>query len=331
MMSHPTSRVTTPFGATSTAREVLAGVDLSGRTAVVTGASSGIGVETVRELARCGARTVLAVRDVAAGRSAADEVVATTGNSAVRVAELDLADPASIRRFLDAWTGPVDILVDNAGVMGTPLMRTAAGWEMQFGTNHVGHFLLATGLHGALAAGDGGRVVVVSSSGHRRSPVVFDDVQFERREYEPWSAYGQSKTANILFAVEAGRRWADDGITVNALHPGAIRTNLQRWVDRDVSQREVNAARRANLVFKTVEQGAATSALLAGSPTVTGVSGIYFEDCNGALPAEPGDAQGIHPHAVDPDAAARLWRYTADLVGRSTCGGGSIAFDIHIE
>lgn len=305
----------TGYTASSTAREVLLGVDLAGKRAIVTGASSGIGVETARELARAGARVHLAVRDVMAGRDRAAEIVDSTENHEISVSALDLTDLASVRRFVADWTGPLDVLVNNAGVMGTPLLRTAGGWELQFATNHVGHFALATGLHGALARAQGARVVVVSSSAHHRSPVVLDDVHFERRAYDRWVAYGQSKTANILFAVEASRRWANDNIFVNALHPGAIFTNLQRWVDRDEEQRALSVARRALISFKTVEQGAATSTLLAGSPIVDGVYGRYFEDCNEALLTNSDNPnRGVEAYALDPDAAARLWTYTEKLL-----------------
>ena len=194
-------RITTPFGATSTAAEVLDGVDLTGRRAVVTGGASGIGVETARALAGRGAEVTIAVRDLAAGERTVAEIVATTGNKQVLAAPLDLLDRPSIAAFVAGWSGPLHILVNNAGMMASPLGRTAEGWEQQFATNHLGHFALATGLHPALAAAGGARVVSVSSAAHRRSPVVFDDIHFQHRAYDPWLAYGQSKTANVLFAV----------------------------------------------------------------------------------------------------------------------------------
>jgi NAD(P)-dependent dehydrogenase (short-subunit alcohol dehydrogenase family) len=184
--------VTTPFGATSTAAEVIAGIDLTGKRAIVTGASSGIGVETARALASAGAAVTLAVRDLEAGRRSAADITATTSNERVLAARLDLADLGSIREFVSGWTGPLDILVDNAGVMATPERRTALGWELQFATNHLGHFALTTGLHGALAAAGDARVVVVSSVGHINGGVLFDDPNFERRPYDPWAAYSQS-------------------------------------------------------------------------------------------------------------------------------------------
>ena len=303
-----TARITTPFGATSTAAEVVAGVDLTGRRAVVTGGASGIGVETARALAGAGAEVTLAVRNTEAGDRTAADLVATTGNKQVYVAPLDLADRASVAAFVGGWDGPLHLLINNAGIMASPLMRTADGWEMQFATNHLGHFALATGLHGALAAAGGARVVSVSSSAHLRSAVIFDDIMFERREYEPWSAYGQSKTANVLFAVGATRRWAGDGIFVNALMPGGIRTNLQRYVsDEELARLRSATGGGAVPNWKTPEQGAATSLLVATSPLLDGVGGRYFEDCNEALPNQPGTRTGYAPFAVDPAAAEQLW------------------------
>jgi NAD(P)-dependent dehydrogenase (short-subunit alcohol dehydrogenase family) len=309
-------RITTPFGATSTAAEVAAGVDLTGHRAVVTGGASGIGVETARTLAAAGAEVTLAVRNTDAGDRVAAELVESTGNKQILVAPLDLADRASVAAFTAGWTGPLHLLINNAGVMASPLMRTADGWEMQFATNHLGHFALATGLHDALAAAGGARVVSVSSSAHLRSAVVFDDIMFDRREYEPWSAYGQSKTANVLFAVEATRRWAADGILANALMPGGIRTNLQRYVsDADLERQRKATGGSGAPSWKTVEQGAATTILVATSPLLDGIGGRYFEDCDEALPNEPGTRKGVAAYALDPEAATRLWTVSEQLVG----------------
>jgi NAD(P)-dependent dehydrogenase (short-subunit alcohol dehydrogenase family) len=307
------SRITTPFDATSTAAEVIDGVDLTGRRAVVTGGASGIGVETARALAGAGAEVTLAVRNPDAGERTAADITATTGNKQVFVSTLDLADLASVAAFAAAWDGPLHILVNNAGIMASPEMRTPAGWELQFATNHVGHFALATGLHDALAHAGGARVVSVSSSAHLRSPVVFEDIHFRERAYEPWAAYGQAKTANVLFAVEAAKRWADDGITVNALHPGGIQTNLQRYVS-DEELARLRATVGATISWKTTEQGAATSVLLAASPLVEGVGGRFFEDCNEALPNVPGEARGVAAYALDPEAATRLWQVSAGMI-----------------
>ena len=306
--------IATPFTADSTAAEVIEGIDLTDRRAIVTGGASGIGIETARALAGAGAEVTLAVRNLAAGERTADDIIATTGNKRVLVAPLDLADRASVAAFTAAWEGPLHILVNNAGVMACPEARTAEGWELQFATNHLGHFGLATGLHRALAAAGGARVASVSSSAHLRSPVVFDDIQFRAREYEPWAAYGQSKTANVLFAVEATRRWAGDGITVNALMPGGIRTGLQRYVtDAELDRLRAQAGSELPQ-WKTPEQGAATSVLVVTSPLLDGVGGRYFEDCNETEPNQPGSRRGVAAYALDPDAAVLLWQVSLDML-----------------
>jgi NAD(P)-dependent dehydrogenase (short-subunit alcohol dehydrogenase family) len=309
-----TDILTTPFGAATTAAEVAAGLDLTGRRIVVTGGASGIGIETARALASTGAEITLAVRDREAGERTAADITASTRNERILVAPLDLADQASVRAFVAAWGGPLHVLVNNAGIMASPLMRTPEGWEMQFATNHLGHFALATGLLPALRAADGARIVSVSSAAHLRSPVVFDDIHFERRDYEPWSAYGQSKTANVLFAVEASRRWADDGITANSLMPGAIQTNLQRYISDEELERIRAAGGGGAANWKTPEQGAATSVLLAASPLVEGVGGRYFEDANEAGPNQPGTRTGVAAYALDPEAATRLWDVSEQML-----------------
>lgn len=312
------NRITTPFGATSTAAEVAAGVDLSGRCVIVTGAASGIGVETARALAETGAEVTLAVRDVEAGRRVAQDIVSKTGNEAVQVSELDLTDIASIDACVESWEGPLHVLVNNAGVMNTPEQYTAVGWELQFATNHMGHFALTTGLHDALAADGAARVVSVSSSGHGSSPVVFDDLFFDRREYDPALAYGQSKTANVLFAVELTRRWADAGVTANALMPGGIWTNLQRhWDPEELARMKARDASGAHgATSKTPEQGAATSVLLATSPKLAGIGGRYFDDCNEAEVVEEivDGLHGVRSYALDAEAAERLWDMSLELL-----------------
>jgi NAD(P)-dependent dehydrogenase (short-subunit alcohol dehydrogenase family) len=313
-----TAPIATPFNAESTAAEVVAGIDLTGRRAIVTGGASGIGVETARALAGAGAEVILAVRNLDAGQRAAEDIIATTGNKKVLVAPLDLADQVSVAAFVAGWDGPLHILINNAGIMASPLMRTPEGWEMQFATNHLGHFALATGLRPALAAAGGARVVSVSSAAHLRSPVVFEDIHFEHRPYDPWLAYGQSKTANVLFAVEATKRWADDGITTNALMPGGIRTNLQRYVsDEELDRMRRQAGDGRGPGWKTPEQGAATSVLVATSPLLEGVGGRYFEDCNEAGWNEPGTRWGVARYALDPAAAARLWQVSVDTLARA--------------
>ncbi|HEX4249094.1 MAG TPA: SDR family NAD(P)-dependent oxidoreductase [Pseudonocardia sp.] len=305
------TRITTPFRFESTAAEVAEGIDLSGRRAIVTGGASGIGVETARALAGAGAEVTLAVRNPDAGAPVAADITASTGNPGVHVAPLDLADRASIAAFVAGWRGPLHVLVNNAGVMACPETHTREGWELQFATNHLGHFALATGLHRALAAGAAAtgeaRVVAVSSSALFRSAVVFDDLHFERRPYDPWSAYGQSKTANVLFAVGATTRWATEGITANALMPGAIETKLQR---------HVGGLRSRQSLRKTTEQGASMSVLLATSPLLKGIGGRYFADNQEAVvvPEAPADLTGVAAHALDPEAAGRLWLVSAELL-----------------
>jgi NAD(P)-dependent dehydrogenase (short-subunit alcohol dehydrogenase family) len=308
------SRITTPYTWQTTAAEVARGIDLSGKRAIVTGGASGIGVETTRALAGAGADVTIAVRDVDTGDRIAAELNAVASTGRVDARRLDLADRASIADFVAGWRGPLDILVNNAGVMANPLHRTAEGWESQFATNHLGHLNLALGLNGALAEAGAARIVAVSSAAHLRGGIDFDDINFERREYDPWVAYSQSKTANVLFAVEASRRWAEDGITANALNPGGIMTNLQRH--QSAEQMEAMEARRVQLQveWKTPEQGAATSVFIATSPLLTGIGGRYFDDANEAEPSVPGKPGGVAAWALDPADAARLWDVSVDLL-----------------
>jgi NAD(P)-dependent dehydrogenase (short-subunit alcohol dehydrogenase family) len=246
-MSPTSPLITTRFDASSTADDVVAGLDLTGVRAVVTGASSGIGVETARSLARAGAEVTLAVRNPDAGAGTAEDIVRSGAEGPLHVSRLDLLDRASVADFTRRWTGPLHLLINNAGVIVSELARTPEGWELQFATNHLGHFALSVGLHDALAAGartrGGARIVSVSSTAHMRSPVVFDDLHFERRDYDPQAAYAQSKTANSLFAVEATRRWAADGIVTNAVNPGGVATGLQR--DFTQKQKDYLAAAEA--------------------------------------------------------------------------------------
>ena len=291
----------TPFSRHSTASEVIDGVDLSGKTAIVTGAGSGIGTETARALASAGAEVVLAVRRPQAAGQIAAGIIGSAGNAKVSVRALDLADQGSVRAFAAAWDQPLHILVNNAGIMALPeLERTGEGWEMQFATNFLGHFALTIGLHDALAAASGARIVSVSSSGHLFSPVVFDDLHFDFRAYDPFAAYGQSKTAAALLAVEATRRWSGEGIYANALNPGAIATGLQKHTGGLKTPKDRQ---------KTVQQGAATSVLLAASPLLDKAGGHYFEDCNEApvVTRRPADYAGVAWDALDPANAERLW------------------------
>jgi NAD(P)-dependent dehydrogenase (short-subunit alcohol dehydrogenase family) len=302
------TRITTPFGFHSTASEVIQGVDLCGRRAIVTGGASGIGIETARALVGAGANVTLAVRRPDAAEPIAAELRAL-GKGNVDIRSVDLADMASVKAFADAWTDPLHILVNNSGIMALPeLELTPQGWEMQFATNFLGHFALALGLHRALVAAKGARVVSLSSSAVLLGPVVFDDLHFSFRPYEPFAAYSQAKSACALLAVEITRRWSGDGIFANALNPGAIATNLQKHT----GGLKTPVERR-----KTPQQGAATSVLLAASPLLEGIGGRYFEDCNEALvvPKRPADYIGVAPYAIDPDSARRLWDVAAKMIG----------------
>ncbi|WP_326567807.1 SDR family NAD(P)-dependent oxidoreductase [Amycolatopsis rhabdoformis] len=299
-----------PFDRHSTASEVIDGVDLTGKRAVITGAGAGLGTETARALAAAGAEVTLAVRRPDAGAEIAAELRTKTGNPAIHVASLDVADLASITAFTSAWTGPLHVLVNNAGIMALPeLERGIGGHEQHFATNYLGHFALTLGLHRALADAAGARVVTVSSSGHLFAPVTFDDLDFRFRPYDPLTAYAQSKTAEVLLAVEADRRWSAEGIRANALHPGAIATNLQR---------HTGGLRTPEPYRKTVEQGAATSVFLAASPLVEAIGGRYFEDVNespvvSSRPAGFG-VPGVAPYALDPANAERLWEVALSTV-----------------
>jgi NAD(P)-dependent dehydrogenase (short-subunit alcohol dehydrogenase family) len=253
---------------------------------------------------------------VAAAERVAADIRTTTGNRDVTVAQLDLLDRSSVDRLTHHISGPLHILINNAGVMALPeLRRSAEGHEQQFATNHLGHFRLALGLLPALRAAAGARVVSVSSRAHLNSPVFFDDIDFDHRAYDPALAYAQSKTANVLFAVAAARRWASDGIEVNALHPGAIAdSNLSRYYDPAVLE-ELRSSGR--YTFKTPAQGAATSVYVATSPLLAGVVGRYFENCQEADPDDPTaagiDAAGVAPYALDAEAADRLWVVSEDM------------------
>ncbi|MFJ2241790.1 SDR family NAD(P)-dependent oxidoreductase [Streptomyces sp. NPDC087859] len=307
---------TIPFGPRATAADVLAGVDLSGRRMIVTGGASGLGVETVRALAGAGAQVTVATRDPAAAEPLAKEL------PGVRTAALDLSDLASVRAFCADWSGPLDALVANAGVMMLPTRQVnAQGWEMQLAVNYLGHFALAMGLRPALQAADAPRVTVVSSGAQLRAGFDFDDPQFEHRPYDPFLAYAQSKTADVLLAVGISRRWAEDGIAANACAPGWIHTNLTRHLD-PATMRALGAMDAdGNLLtpdyYKNPAQGAATTVLLAASPLLDGVNGSYFEDNQESevVDGGPDVMGGVARWSVDPTAADRLWDLALPLLG----------------
>jgi NAD(P)-dependent dehydrogenase (short-subunit alcohol dehydrogenase family) len=307
------------FGFKSTAEDVIAGHDLTGKIAIVTGGYSGIGLETTRAFASAGARVIVPARDMAKARDAVKVI------AGVELARLDLFDPSSIDEFAQQFLNsrqPLHILVDNAGIMAVPLIRDARGYESQFATNHLGHFQLTARLWPALVQANGARVISVSSRGHRFSGVDFDDPNFERRPYDKWVAYGQSKTANILFAVALDARGQEDGVRAFSLHPGRI---IDTALARHMSQEELLAAIGSNELarqstdpatyMKTIPEGAATSVWCATSHQLDGMGGVYCEDCDVA-PVVPADSDGlgVRPYAIDPEFAERLWSLSTTLI-----------------
>ena len=314
-------RIVSPFGARSTAGEVVADHDLTGRTAIVTGAATGIGIETARALAEAGAQVVIAARKPDLGAQAVAEIERTAGPRKARFAMLDLSSLASVRAFADAWGGaPLHLLINNAGVMACPLAYTEDGLEMQIGTNHFGHFLLSTLLAENLVAGAQGsgvpsRLVSLSSIGHRRSGVDFEDPHFRHRPYDKWEAYGQAKTANSLFAVGFDARFKDLGVRANAVMPGGIMTPLQRHlpIEEQVALGWIGEDGKPRDGFKTPQQGAATSVWAAVGPELDGVGGLYLEDCKQAVAwTKDKPWAGVLPHALDPEAAERLWALSVE-------------------
>ncbi len=320
--------MTVTFGATSTTDEVLAGVDLSGKRILVTGVSAGLGVETARALVAHGASVVGAARDLRKAEAATAPVRAaiTEGNGAFELIELDLASFASIRAATDKLVADgrtFDVVIANAGVMATPFGRTADGFETQFGTNHLGHFLFVNRIAGLIAPG--GRLVNLSSAGHRYADVDLDDPNFERTSYDPWVAYGRSKTSNVLFAVEFDRRHRERGIRATAVHPGGIDTELSRHLGAggmkarvETINAELAAAGKPPIKLKTIPQGAATSVWAGIVASGDEIGGRYCENCHVSDitegPISP-DTGGVRSYAVDPDRARALWAKSEELVG----------------
>jgi NAD(P)-dependent dehydrogenase (short-subunit alcohol dehydrogenase family) len=309
----------TQFGADSTTDDVLDGIDLSGRRIIVTGASTGLGEEAARAFAAVGASVTLAVRDPGRGAAAADRIRDAVPEADLEVRELELGSLANVRSFAAGFLGEhdrLDALVCNAGVMACPYAETTDGFELQFGTNHLGHFALTTELLPALLAGAPSRVVSVSSSGHRLADVDLDDPGFETTEYSAWIGYGRAKTANVLFAVELDRRYRDQGIRAFSLHPGAIMTELARHLtDETLGEMIASIPDGQEVAFKTVPQGAATTVFAAVSPVLDGEGGRYLEDCAIAEVTDEPDAMGgVRPYAVDPDRAAALWTLSERLI-----------------
>ncbi|MFC5267298.1 SDR family NAD(P)-dependent oxidoreductase [Kribbella qitaiheensis] len=316
-MSTPQHKIGSGFGHDSTADDVLQGIDLSGKLALVTGGYSGLGLETTRALAKAGAHVVVPARRP----EAAKEALADIAN--VEVDELDLADLESVRSFSERFLASgrtIDLQIDNAAVMACPETRVGPGWEAQFATNHLGHFALVNRLWPAIVDG-GARVVSVSSSGHRRSDIRWDDLQFSQG-YDKWTAYGQAKTANALFAVQLDALGKDAGVRAFTLHPGGILTPLQRHLPREEMVAFGWIDEQGNPLnpgFKTPEQGAATQVWAATSPQLEGEGGVFLEDCEVAE-LSTDDAPGVRPYAVDPASAARLWTVSAELTGVNAFG-----------
>ena len=312
--------IDTDLGRKPEAAEVMKGIDLSGKTALVTGGYSGIGLETVRALAAAGAHVHVPARDKARAEQALDGII-----PASHIDEMDLGDIASVRRFTEAFIkrhNDIDILIANAGIMACPEGKTSQGFEMQVGVNHFGHFALITGLIDALTAGDGARVVTLSSIGHRLGGVDFDDIHYQSRSYEKWQAYGQSKTAKSLLAIALDARYKDQGVRAFAVHPGGIFTPLQRHLPNEEmvalgwTQEDGSASELAAGIFKTPAQGAGTSLWAATSPKLDGMGGVYCEDCNIAAVNTASDSSpsGVRTWAVDQEDAERLWALTEETL-----------------
>lgn len=303
------------FGYRSTARDVIAGIDLRGKHALVTGGYSGLGLETVRALAGAGAKVLVGARRPEA---AAADLADVSGD--VAILKLDLADPATIDAFADEVSGSMpalNILINNAAIMACPKTLDPRGYESQFATNHLGHFQLAARLWPLLKASGGARVVALSSSGHARNGIDLDDVNFERRAYDKWTAYGQAKSANALFALHLDSLGKAHGIRAFSVDPGGIRTPLQRYLtmEEQIAMGWYDKDGNLNPLFKTTEQGAATSVWCAVSPDLDGMGGVYCADCNIAAPWVPGTPAyvGVHPHVCDPDLAARVWAKSEEM------------------
>jgi NAD(P)-dependent dehydrogenase (short-subunit alcohol dehydrogenase family) len=310
---HP---ISSGFGMRTTAREALGGRRLDGKIAIVTGGYSGLGLETTRALAEAGATVIAPARTPEKAAAALADV------AGVEHASLDLADPASIDAFADAFLKskrPLHILINNAAIMASPLMRDGRGYEAQFATNHLGHHQLTARLWPALVAANGARVVALSSIGHRRSAVSFDDVHFNAHPYDKWEAYGQAKTANALFAVGLDARGRDHGVRAFAVHPGGIMTDLQRFMPKEeqIAMGWIDAEGRVNERFKTPEQGAATSVWCAVNAQLDGKGGVYCEDCDIAEAVSADDPRwsGVRPWAIDPAQAERLFALSAQMTG----------------
>jgi NAD(P)-dependent dehydrogenase (short-subunit alcohol dehydrogenase family) len=310
------------YGWGTTTDELLEGRDLSGQRILVTGGSAGLGAETARALAAHGAEVVVTVRDTAKGERALEAARAGAApNGSIAMREIDLASLSSVRACADGLLAegkPFSALIANAGVMACPQGKTADGFETQFGTNHLGHFVFVNKLVPLLIAGSPSRIVNLSSWGHHMSDVDLDDPGFERAPYDPWLAYGRSKTANVLFAVALDRRLRDRGVRACAVHPGGIQTELGRHLTPETMAliRERFPRRPSERTgFKSIPQGAATSVWAAVVADADAIGGRYCEDCGVAEPADDQMSNGVMHYAIDPSRADALWARSEELVG----------------
>jgi NAD(P)-dependent dehydrogenase (short-subunit alcohol dehydrogenase family) len=308
------------FGFESTTDEVLEGIDLTGQQVLVTGASAGLGLETSRALAAHGAAVTMAVRDLTKGTAAMEQILDEVQDATLDLRQLDLADLSSVRTFAHGFVEdhPVlHVLIGNAGVMACPQGTTVDGFETQFGTNHLGHFLLVELLTPSLVAAGGARVVLLSSAGHRFGDVDLEDPNFEHQPYDAWVSYGRAKTANVLCAVGIDQRLRDQGVRAFAVHPGGIQTELGRHLTDETLGVLIERSKAGNapVAWKTVEQGAATTVYAATAPELDGEGGRYLEDCHIAEVIEdPNVSGGVRPYAIDPSRADALWELSERLV-----------------
>ena len=318
------------FGHHSTTDEVLEGIDLTGKRALVTGGASGIGAETVRALASKGAEVIIAARSQEHAEKVKAKVTAGTGNDKIEFLFLELASLSKLKTSADDFLSrydSLDLLINNAGIMACPQDKTEDGFELQFGSNHIGHFYFTNLIMPALLKAAPSRIISLSSLGHRASPIVFSDIHYENRDYEKWEAYGQAKTANALFAVELNKRFADRDVEAFAVHPGVIATRLSRHMTQEDFDRILNENKpskdndgegKSTGGMKTVEQGAATSCFAATAPELTGKGGAYLENCHIAerVPDDSNMHGGIRHFAYDAAAAEKLWTVSEEMVGQ---------------
>lgn len=308
------------FKSSTTTTEVLEGIDLRGRTVLITGGSSGLGAETARALASKGAQVTITARNLEKAQDVVSKIESETG-SRVTVEEMELGSLASVRALAERFLSRVeklDLLINNAGIMACDQSKTVDGFEKQFGVNHLGHFLLTCLLTPALMKGEAPRIVSLSSVGHQTSPVIFNDIQFLNREYDRWVSYGQAKTANALFAVGLEKRLAPHGIHAYAVHPGVIMTDLSRHLPQEEVEGFSKMVESGAMVLKSVEAGAATSVYAATAPELEGKGGVYLANCGVCPQDDESESQTVvRSYAMDEEGAEKLWRVSEQLLGQT--------------